>query len=219
MLKRKYIFETKSTRATRVFQSVIIYFFVLFIVYSVSSISIILYSQSLNSNAVEAYYQNPPDLIVVFTGDKGRIPLALTKSTEYKQPNLFITGVYTSNTVDSILKLRKEYSKQINSNLIEIDYDARNTVENTISTLRYLRKKKNMKNVLIISHDYHILRIKMLLSQIMRTEEDYVFQFMGVNSYYKEIRTLKIVYKEVYKIIRTSIFLLLWDQETPVPAN
>ncbi|MBL6988527.1 MAG: YdcF family protein [Bacteriovoracaceae bacterium] len=175
-----------------------------------------MFSVRENEEASDFFYRRPPDAIVVFTGDGGRIPYAIKKALEYKQENLniFITGVYSKNTVETLLRPFK-INKDIDLGHLEIDYTARNTVENVISTLRYLRGKKGLDKVLIISHDYHIMRIKLIMNKLKTAEDNYQFYYSGIKTDYKNLRNLKLLYKEVFKLIRTYGFLLFWTPETP----
>ncbi|MBT3235511.1 MAG: YdcF family protein [Bdellovibrionales bacterium] len=162
--------------------------------------------------ASDHFFKKPPDLIVVFTGDYGRISYALNKSEEYRQPHLFVTGVFSKNTVNSLLTSLK-VSERFDSRLIEIDYLARNTVENAIATIRYLRSKKTMNNILLISHDYHIMRIKLIINTILRPTDNYQFYYMGIDSDYLRTRNLKVLITEAFKLMRTFGFLLFWDPQ------
>lgn len=212
MFKSKYIFETKQTRVQRYFKNFSFILFIVFLLYSILTVIFILVAENANKTSDERFYNSPPDLIVVFTGDAGRIPYAIKKAHEHKQPNVFITGVYSKNSVDTLLTPIK-IEERINPDLFEIDYLARNTLENCISTLRYLRKNKSYKNILIISHDYHIMRIKLILNNIIQPSEEYQFYYSGIRTSYTNWRNLKILYKEVFKLLRTYGFLMFWDSQ------
>jgi uncharacterized SAM-binding protein YcdF (DUF218 family) len=207
----KYIFETRETKALRRLMNFFIYSFLLGFIYLISGYFFILFSQNQNVKAKETFFKSAPDLITIFTGDSGRIPFGIKLAKKYKQSNIFITGVYVKNSVDSLLD-SIELGKEIDPNLLEIDHFARNTVENCLSTLRYLRQKKGFKDILIISHDYHLPRIKTIFSEILSSDDDFNFYYMGVESDYSNWRNLKILYTEVYKYIRTYAFLMIWDQ-------
>ncbi|MCO4792222.1 MAG: YdcF family protein [Bacteriovoracaceae bacterium] len=178
----------------------------------------IVVSEDENKISKEAFFKRPPDAIVVFTGDKGRIGYGLQKAREYNQPRIFITGVYSKNSVDTLLDL-KESVNPPNPDMIEIDYLASNTVENVLSTLRYLRKNKGLKRILLVSHDYHIMRIKIIMNQLSSEKETYEFYYSGIETKYDNFRSLKILYKEVFKITRTWGFLMLWDPDVRSPLN
>lgn len=170
----------------------------------------------LNEASSDFFYKRRPDLIAVFTGDAGRIQYALEKSVELKQPNLFITGVYSKNTVNSIIKTLG-ISQEINTMHLELDYQAQNTLENVIFTYRYLLTRKDLKSILIISHDYHIPRIKMIFDKLKGKDQDREFFYLGLKTNYSSPRNLKVLAKEVFKTIRTYALLVLWDPNIEEP--
>ena len=210
MFGPKYIFETRGTRTLRYLKNGILMLSTLFFVYLISGYFFLLFSENENKKSLEIFFKNSPDLIVIFTGANGRIPHGVSLAKQYNQSNIFITGVYEKNSVETLLG-PLELEDKIDHNLLEIDYFARNTVENCISTLRYLREKKGFKNILVVSHDYHILRIKAIFHSIMADDDDYNIYYSGVPSDYTQWRDLKLLYTEVYKFIRTYAFLMIWD--------
>jgi uncharacterized SAM-binding protein YcdF (DUF218 family) len=213
IFSKKYVFESKSTRLQRYLKNVALTSFLAVSVYIISGFLFILIAQNENKASSEAFFQKSPDLIVVYTGQKGRIPYAVKLAKEYKQSNIFITGVYSKNTVESLIK-PLSLSGDINPDLLQIDYLARNTVENVFATLRYLRKNTGFERVLIISHDYHIARIKLLMEGL-RTKSDshFKFQYNGVESTFDSKRSIMNLYKEVYKFFKAFVFILLWDSD------
>lgn len=215
MFSSKYIFETRKTRSIRYLKNFVLIFVFISILYFISGYFFILFSKGENNKSREVFFQRPPDLIVVFTGDKGRISYAIEMAKEMKQSHIFITGVYSKNSVETLLN-PLSVSEDFNRNFLEIDYLARNTVENAIATLRYLRKNNTLSNVLIISHDYHIPRIKTIMNSVQLKEDNFNFYYLGLESDFNSVRSLKILYTEVYKFLRSYLFLLIWnsDQDT-----
>lgn len=167
-------------------------------------------ARDLNQQSDEFFYKRRPDLIAVFTGDAGRIQFAIEKSVELKQPNLFITGVYSKNTVNSIIKAHG-IPTEINTMHLELDYLAQNTLENVIFTYRFLLSRKDLKSILVVSHDYHIPRVKMIFDKLKGKDKDLEFFYSGVKTNYMSFRNLKVLAKEVFKSLRTYTLLLLWD--------
>jgi len=224
MFSKKYVFETKKTRSLRYFRNFRLILFLSGIGYICMCFILIAYSQKENQESNISLFKKPPGLIVVFTGDKGRIPFAIRKAREFKSSNIYITGVYNKNTVQGLVSKildrnvdgsMTDASKEteIDSNFLDLDYLARNTVENVISTLRYLRERPGINTVLIISNDYHIPRIKMMLSTLITPQENVQFFYYGIETNFSEFRTIKIILKEVIKFARASVFLIFWDKE------
>jgi uncharacterized SAM-binding protein YcdF (DUF218 family) len=212
MFKKKYIFETQRTRFFRYFQNGLFVLCVSTILYAIISLLFILTARNFNEETRKHFYNLSPDLIVVFTGDSGRIPLAIQVAKKYKQSNVFITGVYSKNSVDSLLRPFK-LDGSFDPNMLTIDYLARNTVENVISTLRHLREHKSDKKVIVISHDYHIMRIKLIFNKLLEKSDDFDINYYSVKTDFTSVRNVKIMAKEVYKWIRTYGFLMLWSPE------
>lgn len=214
MFTKSYIFETSATRTKRYLKNALLSGILFFFVYTICCFVFILVSNNENKVTAEAFYQKNPDLLVVFTGDAGRIPYALKKAKQHPNSQIFITGVYSKNTIESLLN-PLDLEEEMDLNRLEIDHLARNTVENVVATLRFLRSKKNLKSVLVISHDYHIMRIKIIADKLMTPDEPYQFYYTGVQTDYLNFRHLKILYKEVFKLARTYLFLMLWDTDFP----
>lgn len=213
--KRKYVFETEATRHLRRIFNVVILLTSLFIAYSSVCLYLIIDSRNEASEAKARFVESPPDLIVVFTGGPGRIQLAAEKSKEFNQPNVFISGVYEKNSVQTLVGSLDTDLKET-SDYIEIDYTARNTVENVLATLKHLRSTRGLNEILIISSDYHITRIKSIFNSLEKPNEQFKFFFSPVMNNYWNYNNIKILYTEVFKIARTKIFMALWDQKTPI---
>lgn len=212
ILKSRYVFESRSTRIMRHFQSLVVVLLSLFLTYSFVCMILLLDARNETKNSKSEFVQTPPDLIVVFTGGSGRIEYAIKKAQEFKQPNIFISGVHEKNSVSTIIN---PIDKNSNKDHVELDYTAKNTVENVISTMKYLRSNRGLNKVLIISSDYHIMRIKQIISTLRKEEDKYEFFFSAVPSNYLQLRNIKILYLETFKLLRTKVFLMIWNQSTP----
>ncbi len=215
-VKNKYIFETRKTRFKRYLLNLLVFLSIFLVLYILFCAFLVFYSINRTQHSQEVLFQRPPDMVVIFTGDIGRIPTGLKLAKEYNQPNIFITGVYNKNTIESLLRpLSDEYIQD--PNLLEIDYWARNTVENVISTLRHIRQRNAQEDIIIVSHDYHILRIKLIIDRLKAKDDQSRFFYYGVRANYLEVRNLRILAREVFKLMRAYAFLLLWDPE-PAPS-
>ncbi len=217
-MRKYYHFENESNldRLKKGAKKVFYTLLAILAVYSSICIVFIYTSNKLDAETKEHFFKRSPDLIAVFTGDSGRIKFALDKSKEYKQPNLFITGVYSKNTVKTILNTLGIEDEKLNTNHFELDYLAQNTLENVIFTYRYLQKRQDIKSILIVSHDYHIPRIRMIINEIQDENEHRKFYYTGIKTNYLKFRNIKLLYKEVFKLIRTYGFLVLWDPKDEI---
>ncbi len=212
-LKSKYIFETQNTRFNRYFFNILLFVFFLFLFYTISCFIFINVSREEGLSSESKLFHRRPDLIVVFTGDKGRIPLAVKIAKKYDQYRIFITGVFSSNSVKTLID-PIDKDNGIDRKFLEIDYFARNTFENSLATYRYIQNNKGIQKILIVSHDYHIMRIKKIMKEIQSPYDKYEFYYMGVKTNYHSFRNIKLLYKEVFKLVRTYLFLLMWDKGT-----
>lgn len=212
-LKRKYIFETRTTKLRRYLRSALLIMCVMIISYSFSCILFLIASNRENLIAKNTFFKKHPDIIVVFTGDKGRIPYAMKLAKDFNQTNILISGVHSKNNIDKIIR-SLDLSEKIDPNLLQLDYSARNTVENVIETLAYLRSSKGLEKILIVSHDYHIVRIKTIVENIRRKTDTFKFNYIGIKTNFSKINNIKKLYQEVYKFFRTYTFLLLWGPES-----
>lgn len=215
IFKRKYVFETTHTKKFRVFLNALVVLSCLSVAYFLFAAYIILDASSEGKEAETHFVQTAPDLIVVFTGGPGRLKLAVEASKEFNQPNVFISGVYKNNSVQTLIDEVQSDIKD-SSDFIELDYTARNTVENVVATLKYIRQNRGLNNILIISSDYHILRIKMILASLKQKGDQYNFYYSPVMNNYFRPTNIKILLTEVFKILRTQAFLIYWDQKSPI---
>lgn len=205
MFKKNYGLEYPPPK--KPFSKILFFILLPFVVYIVGCF--IFYQVSLDKNFKSYQKLNnfSPDLIAVFTGHSGRIPLALKMAKKYPQAKIFITGVNKNNKPERLLEL---FDPELRPNM-DIDYLARNTVENGLSTIRMLQKNPNLKNVLIISHDYHLIRINLIMNKLKTESEGYNLQFLGRKTDYANFRNIKILSKEVIKLIRTYFLFLFWS--------
>ena len=119
----------------------------IYLLIAIICLSIIKTAEEENKFTTTRLYKSSPDLIVVPTGDFGRIPKAIELAKNIQLSHIFITGVYQKNSVDMIMP--KSDFDQIDLNQLEIDYWARNTIENAISTLKYINSKNEIKKSLL----------------------------------------------------------------------
>lgn len=210
MLTRKYVFESKSTRLRRLLISAAIIFVfsaavtISFIVY------IPIYAKMQKGRAAGAFFQKSPDAIAVFTGDKGRIAYALEHLNKNPSAKLFISGVYAANSFQTLLdKQAGPESGEAAENpgtQVELDYDSKNTFENVAETVKFLKLNPEVNKVLIISSDYHIMRIDFIISHFMKGPKP-EFYFDSVPVKYTDWDDVRKLLKEAVKIVRSYVIL------------
>lgn len=216
MLGKKYTFESKSTRVRRLVISGA-FLSVLSIALITSFIFYIpIYAKMQKGRANGAFFQKSPDAIAVFTGDKGRIAYAMELMKNNPSAKLFISGVHTANSFQTILanQTPETTSEEVEDAglQIDLDYESKNTFENVRETVSYLHENPEIKNVLIISSDYHIMRIKLIISHFMNDSKP-AFYFDSVPNSYNSWKQTKKLLKEAVKIVRTFVILKIFRED------
>jgi uncharacterized SAM-binding protein YcdF (DUF218 family) len=211
MLGKKYTFETKNTRIRRLLISGVFLFVLAFGFIASFIVYIPIYAKMQKGRAAGAFYQKSPDAIAVFTGDKGRISYALELLKNNPSSKLFISGVYAANSFKTLLDKQTNpiTGGEVVNNVgmqVDLDYESKNTFENVRETVAFLKRNNEFNKVLIISSDYHIMRINLIISHEMsgKTPE---FYFDSVTNSYTEWKNIKKLLKEAVKITRTFFLM------------
>lgn len=188
----------------------VLVFVVTFIIY------IPIYAKMQKSRADGAFFQKSPDAIAVFTGDKGRIAYAMELLKKNPTSKLFISGVYAKNSVQTLLNKQANptTTEQLSSPhmQVDLDYESKNTFENVRETVEYLKVNPELKNVLIISSDYHIMRIKLIFNHFLSNSKQ-EFYFDSVPTNYTRWKELKKLLIESLKLARTFVQLKILREE------
>lgn len=219
MFTKKYIFETRTTRSKRIFQTAVFLSLTGVVSFVLLCIYLPIYAEEQSELARKVFYQRSPDVIAVFTGDTGRLDYTFKKAEAHPSANIFITGVYAKNNLEILLKkqgknISVEDYIESESHHIEIEYLARNTIENGLATINYLSKQNLLHpRVLIISSDYHIFRIARIMRALQDDNSEVDFYFESIPNDYNKISNIQKLIKEVYKFFKTSTFLLFWERD------
>jgi uncharacterized SAM-binding protein YcdF (DUF218 family) len=217
MFNRKYVFETKSTRLHRLLISGAMIFIVALGVTVTFIIYIPLYAKMQKNLAAGAFYQKSPDAIAVFTGDKGRIAYALDILQKNPSTKLLISGVYSANSVQSLMKRQANpiEDQDVASMQVDLDYESKNTFQNVRETIEFLKTNSKLNNVLIISSDYHIMRASFILSHFIKADRPEFF-FDSVSHDYTSWNNIRKLLKEAVKLGRTFVMLKILRDESVV---
>jgi uncharacterized SAM-binding protein YcdF (DUF218 family) len=222
MLGKKYTFESKTTRIRRLLISGVFLFVLSFGVVGSFIIYIPIYAKMQKGRAAGAFYQKSPDAIAVFTGDKGRISYALEHLKKNPSAKLFISGVHAANSFKTLIEKQASpmTSGEVVNNVgmqVDLDYESKNTFENVRETVQFLKHNPGFDKVLIISSDYHIMRIELIISHEMTGDKPELY-FDSVDSSYTSWKEIKKLLKEAVKISRT-FFLMKVLREDVVPEE
>jgi len=217
MLGKKYTFESKTTRLRRLFSSAV-FLCVLSLGVIISFIVYIpIYAKMQKGRAAGAFFQKSPDAIAVFTGDKGRISHALELLKMNPSSKLFISGVHAANSFKTLIEKQAGpiTGGEVVNNVgmqVDLDYKSKNTFENVRETVQFLRSNSGFNKVLIISSDYHIMRIKLIISHEM-TGKKPDFYFDSVTTSYSSWNDIKKLLKEAVKISRTFFLMKILRED------
>jgi uncharacterized SAM-binding protein YcdF (DUF218 family) len=216
MLGRKYTFESKSTRLHRLLISGALLFGLGVAILGSFIVYIPIYAKMQKGRAAGAFFQKSPDAIAVFTGDKGRIAYAMELLKKNPSSRLFISGVYATNSFQTLIDKQSDPSTSIElqkpETPVDLDYKSKNTFENVNETVKFLRLNPNYNKVLIISSDYHIMRIKLIISHFMSGKQTEFFFDSVPNTYNTWDDTRKLL-KEAIKIVRTFVILKIFRED------
>jgi len=207
---RKYIFETKRTRAIRMALNSLLVGVAFIVAYCVFLLIILMTAKSEETRKSEGLYQKSADVIVVFTGDKGRIKRALTLTTKWPEARVMISGVYGSNTLKTIVTGQVGAEELLKSPVqVEIDYEALDTLGNVRETLEHLKNSTlTPKRVLVVTSDYHVMRVRMIFNHLMKNETYQVY-YEGVESNWSRWSNITKLFKESLKTLRVWFILKL----------
>ncbi len=216
MLGRKYTFESKSTRLHRLLISGALVFVLGLALVGSFIVYIPIYAKMQKGRAAGAFFQKSPDAIAVFTGDKGRIAYAMELLKKNPSSRVFISGVYATNSFQTLIDKQTDPMTSIElqkpETPVDLDYKSKNTFENVNETVKFLRLNPNYNKVLIISSDYHIMRIKLIISHFMSGKQTEFFFDSVPNTYNTWDDTRKLL-KEAIKIVRTFVILKIFRED------
>lgn len=214
LFNRKYVFETKKTRLRRLILSGATLLLALFVLTTTFIVYIPVYAKMQKGKAAGAFYQKSPDAIAVFTGDKGRIAYALDILKKNPSTKLFISGVYAANSVQSLMDKQASpiEDQDVASMQVDLDYESKNTFQNVQETVEFLKANPNVNNVLIISSDYHIMRVSFILAHFLKSEKPQIFYDSVIHDYSNWDNIRKLL-KESVKLGRTFFMLNVLGEE------
>ena len=92
--KKKYLFPVEKEPGRFNFKIIFTALSVTYLFCVITMFTMLKNSGEQSKKTRDFFFNRSPDLIVVPTGDKGRISLAINMAKKYKLSNIFITGVY-----------------------------------------------------------------------------------------------------------------------------
>jgi uncharacterized SAM-binding protein YcdF (DUF218 family) len=120
------------------------------------------------ANGIESRQQTPPraaDGITVLTGGAARIDEAMKLLAAGKAKRVLITGVNRTTTTEELKQLASQ-GDQYFTCCVDIDKDARNTIDNATETSEWVALHR-YGSVIVVTSNYHMPRALAELARVM----------------------------------------------------
>lgn len=108
-------------------------------------------------------YPENLEAVVLFTGGHGRLEMGDDYLKAFPNKPLLITGVHPGVTMDILIK--EGFFNPENSQLVQLDYEARDTIEN-VHMVQKWAEKNSFTHIGLITSAYHIPRSLLLFDRI-----------------------------------------------------
>ncbi len=105
------------------------------------------------------------DGIAVLTGGVARIDEAMKLLTEQKAKRLLITGVNRTTSTEALKQLASQ-GDQLFSCCVDIDKEARNTIDNATETSQWVARN-HYTSIIVVTSNYHMPRALAELARVM----------------------------------------------------
>ena len=105
------------------------------------------------------------DGIAVLTGGAARIDKAMKLLTQQKARRLLITGVNRTTSTEELKQLASQ-GDQLFSCCVDIDKEARNTIDNATETSQWVARN-HYTSVIVVTSNYHMPRALAELGRVM----------------------------------------------------
>ena len=105
------------------------------------------------------------DGIAVLTGGTARIDEAMKLLTQQKAKRLLITGVNRTTSTEELKQLASQ-GDQLFSCCVDIDKEARNTIDNATETSQWVARNR-YHSIVVVTSNYHMPRALAELARVM----------------------------------------------------
>ncbi len=132
--------------------------------------------------------------IVVLTGGKNRIKLALDSVKKFHAKSVLISGVYKGTKLEDILGDAKDISAEdLGDVTIILGYKAQNT-EGNAKEIREVAEDLGMKEIILVTSDYHMFRSLHEVKKYNRNLKIYPMKVMSTFN----LKFIVLCFKEFY---------------------
>ncbi len=152
--------------------------------------------------------QAPPadqkaDAIIVLTGGKSRIEVALELLAEKRGERLLISGVHPSTKREALQRVTRT-DPALFACCVDLDRTALNTIGNAVESAKWI-KQHNYKRIFIVTNNYHIPRSILELSRQVSNVELLPYPVINSdlknNNWMRQGDTLRVLFTEYVKYI------------------
>lgn len=134
----------------------------------VLAIGFFIFSEKVSNMFPPADLQ-PADGIIVLTGGKARLDVAIELLKEKKGQRLLISGVHPTTNKKALQRVTIANEALLNC-CIDLDRSALNTIGNATESAQWIRTH-NYKRVIVVTNNYHMPRSILELSRLMDNVE------------------------------------------------
>ncbi|MGC2409959.1 MAG: YdcF family protein [Methyloceanibacter sp.] len=156
--------EPKSPSRFRVFVGgVRLIFDSLVLLLALLAVGFVIFANGIERNQREP--ESAADGIAVLTGGPARIDEAMKLLTHQKAKRLLITGVNRTTSTEALKQLASQ-GDQLFACCVDIDHEARNTIDNATETSQWVAQHR-YHSIIVVTSNYHMPRALAELGRVM----------------------------------------------------
>ena len=135
----------------------------LMLAFGLLAIGFLIFTRSIERSKPEP--ERTADGIAVLTGGVARIDEAMKLLAQQKAKRLLITGVNRTTSTEALKQLASE-GDQLFSCCVDIDKEARNTIDNATETSEWVAQH-HYNSIIVVTSNYHMPRALAELARVM----------------------------------------------------
>lgn len=135
----------------------------LMLAFGLLAIGFLIFTRSIERSQPEP--ERTADGIAVLTGGVARIDEAMKLLAQQKAKRLLITGVNRTTSMEALKQLANE-GDQLFSCCVDIDKEARDTIDNATETSQWVAQR-HYNSIIVVTSNYHMPRALAELARVM----------------------------------------------------